>query len=105
MQIYVGHICLELALMIHILEGAKLEGVHFEGQELSTERLQTIRHHLKGFPNMLPPADLQGVFLNATTTLEDITLGNEKMGFVSLADVRWGGVDLTVVDWTPMKVL
>jgi hypothetical protein len=39
--------------------------------------------------------------LDAATALDDISLGDAKGGAVQVADVRWGGVNLAVVDWTP----
>src|SRR5947207_4953094 len=72
------------------LAGADLRGAHLEGADLCGA-------HLEGneeFPN---PADLRMSFFDNTTILEGITLGDETYGFVPLADVRWGKVNLTRV--------
>jgi hypothetical protein len=37
--------------------------------------------------------------------LSRIVLGNEKSGFVTTADVHLQGVNLSVVDWAPVKML
>jgi hypothetical protein len=37
--------------------------------------------------------------------LRGVHLGDEKSGFVLFAGVRWGDVDLSVVDWTQMNIL
>jgi hypothetical protein len=52
------------------------------------------------FPDILLPADLRRAYLGIDTTLDAMTLGNQEFGFVSVADVRWGGVNLAVVPWT-----
>ena len=63
------------------LEGANLSGAHLEG------------------------ADLSDAFFTGTTNLRGIVFGNKQVGFVSLAGVHWGEVDLSVVDWTHVNVL
>jgi uncharacterized protein YjbI with pentapeptide repeats len=88
------------------LEGANLEGAHLEGANLvgaslrgkpvPAEYLKRVRQWDK---DVLTAANLQGAFFDSKTTMEDIVLGEERFGFVSLADVHWGGVNLSVVDW------
>ncbi len=73
------------------LERADLVEVHLEGADLSNA-------HLEG-------SHINGSFLNSTTKLRNVILGNEKFGFISVAGVHWGEVDLSVVDWTNVKVL
>jgi uncharacterized protein YjbI with pentapeptide repeats len=73
------------------LEGASLSGTHLEGATLTNA-------HLEG-------ANLQGAFFNNMTSLENATLGDEKSGFVSVADVRWGDVNLSVIDWSQINKL
>ena len=51
------------------------------------------------------PASLQEAFFDAETNLEKIRFGDEAHGFAELADVRWGDVNLAVVDWKSVKVL
>ena len=57
------------------------------------------------FPEVLPDADLRGLFLNSRTQLAGIHPGNDQYGYIALADVHWGDVNLTVVDWTGLKRL
>jgi hypothetical protein len=48
---------------------------------------------------------LQRVSLDGATIFEDAILGSGKRKFVSLANVHWGGADLTVVDWLSVNML
>ncbi len=74
--------CLEGAnLMMAHLEGANLTGTHLEG------------------------ARLQRASLDSRTALEDAILSDGRHKFAFLADIRWGGVNLTDVDWSPVTVL
>ncbi len=73
------------------LEGAGLRAAHLQGTDLSGA-------HLEG-------SNLSGAFFTNVTNLKGVILGNEKYGFVFLAGVRWSDVDLSVVDWTQMKIL
>lgn len=87
------------------LEGANLSEAHLEGKRMSVEDLLPIRWWVEYFPATLPPADLRGAFFDATTKLENVSLGDDRFGAVSLADVHWGGADLTVVDWAAVEQL
>lgn len=83
------------------LEGAHFRGVHLEGAILRGAHLEgaSLRNaHLEG-------SDLRGAFFTNATNLAGIFLGNEKFGFASLRGVRWGDVELSVVDWTQVKIL
>jgi hypothetical protein len=82
------------------LEGASLSNVHFEGVQLSPEDLARIRRWRPDFPEHLPPADLRLVFFDAGTILQGATLASRSSACVSLADVRWGDVNLAVLRWT-----
>ena len=84
------------------LEGAHLLSAHLEGKPLPAVYLKRVRHWDK---DILPPANLQGVFFSASTVLEDVILGDEHFGFVSLADVHWNGVNLSNVDWEAVTIL
>ena len=57
----------------------------------------------KEFPEVLPPANLCQAFFDSGTSLRDVILGNDEFGFVPLADVRWGDVNLAVVNWSRTK--
>lgn len=73
------------------LERANLRGTQLEGAYL-------FEAHLEG-------ADLRNAFFDSATNLERITLDERKLGFASLADVHWGDVNLSVVNWASMKRL
>ncbi len=115
---YMEECCLEGA---H-LEGAHLEGAHLEGADLTGAHLEGANlasASLKGMPTpadflkrirhwdreILTPANLHGAFLDSSTILEDIVLGDTQFGFVSLADLHWGGVNLSVVEWEAVTML
>lgn len=83
------------------LEGADLTGAYLGKADLSEAHMEganLTRAHLEG-------ADLQFVFFDNATRLDGAVLGDEKRGFVLLADVRWSGINLSVVDWTSVKML
>ncbi len=87
------------------LEGARLLGTHFEGKALGGDELKRLRAWMPHFPEILPAADLRGVFLNTHTHLDGLHAGNDQYGYVALADVHWGDVNLTTIDWTELKRL
>jgi len=83
------------------LEEADLRGAHLEEAYLGWA-------HLEGAclnEAHLERCDLSGAFFTSSTDLEGIVLGNDKTGLVSLAGTRWGGVDLSAIDWTKVKIL
>lgn len=82
------------------LEGADLRAAHLEGVALDPEALAQVRQGVPDFPATLLPATLQRAFFDAATTLDQAVLGAHAGGFVSVADVRWQGANLTVVTWT-----
>jgi hypothetical protein len=59
----------------------------------------------KDYPAQLPPADLRGAFFDDATDLNDVTLGEPKGGYVSVADLRWRGANLAVVNWPAAMML
>ena len=73
------------------LERANLYGVHLEGAYLYAA-------HLEG-------AVLSQAFFDSATQLGKIILGNIESGIASFADIHWGGVNLSVVDWEQIKEL
>jgi hypothetical protein len=85
------------------LEGAVLNEAHLEGKVYTQgdADLERIRRWATDFPAILPPADLRLTFFNPATSLGDIHLGDGTRGTIQVADVRWGGVNLAVVDWSP----
>lgn len=71
------------------LEGANLFRAHFEDANLSGA-------YLAG-------ADLRSAFFTNATTLRDIVPGDDKHGFISVADARWSGTNLALVKWPQQK--
>jgi hypothetical protein len=65
--------------------------VHLEGAHLSEA-------HLAG-------ADLRLAFMDAATALNDVVLADDTHGAAQVADVRWWGVNLSVVDWAALHEL
>lgn len=87
------------------LEAANLIDVHVEGKALPADELKRLRQWVPRLPAILPAADLRGVFFDSRTNLLRLNPGNEQYGFISLADVHWNGVNLTVVEWKQLKRL
>jgi uncharacterized protein YjbI with pentapeptide repeats len=83
---------LEEAYFSHAhLEGASMRGCRLEGTIL-------YKAHLAG-------TDLRHAIFNHDTNLEGILLWDEKHGYASLADIRWGDANLTVIDWSQVTLL
>ncbi len=97
------------------LAGAELFAAHLEGARLTEARLCGTRRDAAPLARLraldpataetLPGADLAGIFFDSTTALDEAALGDEQHGAVSVADARWGGANLAVVDWTPLRAL
>jgi uncharacterized protein YjbI with pentapeptide repeats len=85
------------------LEGARLDDAHLAGRTLPAEALGRVRRHRTDFPAALGGASLCGVFFDNTTALDEAILGDEARGSVAVADARWGGANLAVVDWTAVR--
>jgi uncharacterized protein YjbI with pentapeptide repeats len=73
------------------LEKSKLRGARLEGTYLREA-------YLNG-------ADLREVFFDSVTNLEGIVLNGEKSSYTLLADAHWSDVNLSVVNWTRIKIL
>ena len=54
---------------------------------------------------LLEGASLRRAFFDTTTNIRRIILGNDKLGFIKLAGLHWGDVDLSMIDWTQIKIL
>lgn len=87
------------------LEGARLSNAQMAGKRLPHSTIERMRRWRPDFPETLPGANIGGMFCDPATVLDDAALGNLTYGSVSVADLRWGGVNLAVVDWTLVKVL
>ena len=83
------------------LNVANLPDTHLEHASLYQSRLEGAnfsRAHLER-------CDLSGAFFDAGTNLKDIYISNEKLGVISLVDIKWGGANLSVVNWSSVKML
>jgi len=87
------------------LEQAELQEAHLEGAIMPFDALKRVRKWVTNFPEKLLPANIAGAFLDSTTKIEGLVIGEKKMGFVSVADVHYDGVNLSVVDWNAVKKL
>lgn len=87
------------------LEGAKLRAATLAGKQPSADDLRRLRRWRADFPETVPGAYLGGAFLDSATALDEALLGDDADESVSLADARWGGVNLAVVDWTRVRLL
>ena len=87
------------------LEGARLNEARLSGTRRGAETLARLRALDPGAAETLPGADLAAIFFDSTTALDEAVLGDEEHGAVSVADVRWGGINLAVVDWMPLRML
>jgi uncharacterized protein YjbI with pentapeptide repeats len=91
----------EASLWRSHLERANLEDTHLEGAIL-------FRAHLEGAN--LSSANLAGVnlrsaFFDNVSTLRDVIPNDANHGFMSVADVRWSGVNLALVMWPHVSIL
>jgi hypothetical protein len=87
------------------LEGAQLCEAQLGGKAMPPDALKRVRRWQPDFPDALPGAHLGGVFFDSATALDDAVLADETAGSVSVADARWGGANLAVLDWMPLKLL
>ncbi|HLY32148.1 MAG TPA: pentapeptide repeat-containing protein, partial [Ktedonobacterales bacterium] len=93
------------------LEGADLSEAHLENARLYQTHMQgatLYQAHLEGarcFQTELAGANLRRATLDGETALDDISLTDDSHGSALLADVRWGGANLTVFQWDQLIVL
>lgn len=72
------------------LEKADFTQAHFEGADLT-------KAHLEG-------ANFTRATFDNTTNLSGTTLSNQKYGSIQLTDAYWNETNLSVIDWTHIKV-
>jgi len=83
------------------LRSADLRKAHLEGADLSWAHLEEASlgsAYLEG-------ADLRNAFFDSATYLDTVKLTSKQHGSILVADVRWSGVNLAVVDWASLKIL
>lgn len=92
-------------------EDADLSDAHFEGAYLGAAHLERARlfgAHLENAhlrETHLEGATLCEAFFDSGTQLIALALGSKRVGFASLADIRWGDTNLAVVDWASIAML
>lgn len=69
------------------------------GKAVPAEDLKRIWLYLEHFPNRLSAADLRQAFFDSGTKLDGAILTSPEHGSVRVADTRWNGANLSVVDW------
>jgi uncharacterized protein YjbI with pentapeptide repeats len=105
------------------LEGANLSNAHLGGKKVSQEDLKRVKQCFHDYPSLelrrwhwedrldfpaiLPPSDLHEAFFDNGTRLNEAILGDETYGYITLADLSWGGANLAVLkdSLTKMNVL
>jgi len=83
------------------LEGAYLRTAHLEGANMESAHLEGA-YLRKAY---LVGTDLRDAFFDSATNLEKIVLADAKGRCALLADVHWGDVNLSVIDWQQVKRL
>jgi hypothetical protein len=73
------------------LERASMIAVNLEGAYLRKAHLER--------------ADLRNAFFDGASSLEGAILSDPKLGAVAIADVHWGDLNLSLVDWQQMTIL
>lgn len=91
------------------LEGADLHGAHLEGKRLTRDEIALLDARGIQVPEVLPPADLRGAFLDPATNLQALAIGDATYGAAAMADLHWGdavrGANMLDVDWSRVKML
>jgi hypothetical protein len=105
----------EADLYMAHLEGANLRGAHLEGADLgraslggsvlSTDDVERLRKWDENFPAALSPANLEGVFVDPATNLQNTLLGTEEDGFAPLSSVHWSETLHSARDDTQLRKL
>jgi len=133
-RLYAGHLE-EAVLRSAHLEGADLQNAHLEQADLTETHLEgacLTKAHLEkadlsgailaglslaeknspwgvslghNFYAAERAANLQRAVFDSETVLNNVKLGSELIGCVSVADVIWGGVNLAVVEWETVTIL
>jgi uncharacterized protein YjbI with pentapeptide repeats len=88
------------------LEKAYLNEAYLGGANFKSSRLEGAflsKAHLEG--RSTPSADLRRAFLDATTNLNNIIISSKEHGAIIVADVCWNGANLSVVNWSQLKML
>ncbi len=92
------------------LEGADFPEAHLAGKVYAADDADWLRVRavFPDFPQALPAADLREAFFDSVTMLRNVTFaapstaGGVMSAGPRIADVRWGDVNLALIDWFPL---
>jgi uncharacterized protein YjbI with pentapeptide repeats len=87
------------------LTDAFVVGASMQGKVMAADDLVRIRRVQKDFPDVLMATDLRRSFFNTGTFLNEVKLGDSTRGFISVADIHWDGVNLSVLNWASVTML
>ena len=93
------------------MEGASLRWAHLQEANFRAAHLEETDlrlAHLEGTDLVdvhLAGADLGGAFFDTATHLQNAIFGSDKFGYVSLVDIHWNDVNISVLDWTRVAML
>lgn len=105
------------------LEGTNMSRACLRGRQLSSTALDRIRRWYTGklwdnmpmeeweeasqeiFPDHPPAANLAGAFFDTATRLNEADFGDVQDGSPKIVDIHWNDVNLSVVDWSVVKLL
>ncbi len=95
------------------LEGATFENAYLGGKKVNDDDVEKVKLWFMRFPesfrpenlSVIEPANFRRAFFDAATKLDNAQLGDEKYGFVLLADVHWGDVNISTLSWDKVKIL
>lgn len=88
------------------LQEAKLSGALLKGVDLSNANLEKV--HLEGADLnsvILQGASLRSAFFDTATSLENVSIANNKEIGPQLVDIHWGDVNLSLLDWSSVRML
>lgn len=80
------------------LQGASLADAHLEGASLANAQLVGV-YGQETAGSRGAGVNLRGAFLDAATNLRGVRMADQANNAVRIADVHWGSVDLSLVEW------
>jgi uncharacterized protein YjbI with pentapeptide repeats len=83
------------------LEGATLFGAHLEQSLVGSAHLEQSLLHGANFSG----ARIIGTYFDASTNTSGVALSSREYGPAYISDVRWGGINLTSLNWTELEVV
>jgi len=83
------------------LDGANLEYAHLQQADLGGAHLE----HASLRRANLTGAYLRRVFVDKATNLDEVVIGDDRLGFIIIVDASWGDANLSTIDWARVRVL